>query len=296
MSAPRGTRLLLRLYPPAWRARYGDELEELLEQASAGRHSVRTCVDLVRSAARERARSAGLGGDGLPGRERARGGALLVLWAWVLFVLAGSALEKQSEHWQATTPARDRAVPAWAFATVGIVAAVGAGIVVVAIALALPTLVRAIRSGRGNEFRRWLVVSSCATAIAALGVTGLALWAGRLDEPQRNGRDLAYSVAFVACALAVAGALAAWAIAATVVARRLELSPRTLRLQATATAGAAIAMCVMTAATVLWWVSLTSTTGFAPSPLLLATTGAMVVAATLGGVGSRISLGAAHEL
>jgi hypothetical protein len=296
MSASRTTRLLLRLYPPAWRARYGGELEELLAQTSAGRSSPRTCLDLVRSAARERVRSAGLAGEGLPGRERARGGALLVLWAWVLFVLAGIAVEKQSEHWQAATSARDRALPAWAFGTLEITAAVGAGIVVAAIALALPSLVRALRRGRGNEFRRCLVVSTCATAIAALAVAGLAIWAGQLDEPQRNGRDLAYSVAFVACAFAVAGALAAWAIAATVVARRLELSPRTLRLQAIATAGAAFAMCAMTTATVVWWVSLTGTTGFAPSPLLLATTAAMVIAAMLGGVGSRISLGAAHEL
>lgn len=49
-------RRLLRLYPRAWRKRYGDEVEELV--ASTGGPSVMTAVDLVRGAVGERIRLA----------------------------------------------------------------------------------------------------------------------------------------------------------------------------------------------------------------------------------------------
>ena len=49
-------RLLLRLYPYKWRARYGGELIELIEQVGLG---PRTVVDVVRAAARERRSSIG---------------------------------------------------------------------------------------------------------------------------------------------------------------------------------------------------------------------------------------------
>jgi hypothetical protein len=46
--------LLLRLYPPAWRERYGEELKSLLADTGVG---PRTLADVVLAAARERRRS-----------------------------------------------------------------------------------------------------------------------------------------------------------------------------------------------------------------------------------------------
>ncbi len=44
-------RWLLRAYPPAWRARYGEEFQDLLH---AGRSGPATVLDVLRSAVRER--------------------------------------------------------------------------------------------------------------------------------------------------------------------------------------------------------------------------------------------------
>ena len=53
------TRLLLRLYPAGWRARYGEELAALLAETRPG---PRTWIDLARGGLRERARAARNGG------------------------------------------------------------------------------------------------------------------------------------------------------------------------------------------------------------------------------------------
>jgi hypothetical protein len=46
-------RLLLRVYPAAWRERYGDELRDLVAETGLG---PRTALDILRAAARERQR------------------------------------------------------------------------------------------------------------------------------------------------------------------------------------------------------------------------------------------------
>lgn len=46
-------RLLLRLYPSAWRARYGNELTDLVAETGLG---PRSAIDITRAAARERGR------------------------------------------------------------------------------------------------------------------------------------------------------------------------------------------------------------------------------------------------
>src|SRR5689334_471332 len=49
------TRVLLRLYPGAWRARYGDELVALVDDTGL---TPRVAVDLARAGTKERARAA----------------------------------------------------------------------------------------------------------------------------------------------------------------------------------------------------------------------------------------------
>jgi hypothetical protein len=58
---------LTRLYPPAWRDRYGDEMDELLD----GGCGLRDMLDVVRSAVVERLRhSSGIGVEAMPAYPR----------------------------------------------------------------------------------------------------------------------------------------------------------------------------------------------------------------------------------
>ena len=139
MSADRTTGLLLSLYPAGWRARYGEELEALILETSAGRVSWHVRLDVAVGGGRERLHAAGLGGGDAPA-ERMRGGALLVLCAWALFVVAGVGVQKFSEHWQAVTPSADRALPAHAFDVLVVAAAIGSALIAAGVAATLPSL------------------------------------------------------------------------------------------------------------------------------------------------------------
>ncbi|HUP83865.1 MAG TPA: hypothetical protein VM284_06730 [Candidatus Limnocylindria bacterium] len=84
------TRLITRLYPRAWRERYGDELSELIDETGL---SPRDAIDVVRGAAREWTSQARLAIAG--------GGSMVIgpawrhpqVWALVAFlVLAPTAL------------------------------------------------------------------------------------------------------------------------------------------------------------------------------------------------------------
>ena len=83
---------LLRWYPAEWRARYGSEMEGLLEDTYGSASCVprRVQFDLARSGLGERARAVGVIDAGLGASERRRDGSLLVLVGWALFALAGA--------------------------------------------------------------------------------------------------------------------------------------------------------------------------------------------------------------
>jgi hypothetical protein len=116
---------LLGVYPASWRARYGDELATLIEELDRNaRMSWRIRLEVVRAGLVERARVL-LGLRALPPQERAREGSLLVLYAWMLFVLGGFGVQKASEHWKAVTPAAKQALPSAAFDVLIAAAVVG---------------------------------------------------------------------------------------------------------------------------------------------------------------------------
>jgi len=303
-GAERTCRRLLRLYPADWRARYGEELTALVVETSCGGVPWRVRADVSLAAARERLRSAGLSGDAPPG-ERVRGGALLALCAWALFVVAGAGVQKLSEHWQAATPAGSRGVPSAAFTALVAGAAVGTALVLAGIAAATPSLVRLVRGGGWPLVRRKVVVAAALTALAAAATVGIVVWARHLDAARRDGRDAAYAGAVAAWALLLVCSLAAWTAAAVATARRLELSPRTLRLEALLAAGVAAAMAAMTAATAVWWAALATSApwflagrppgepGSPLAPSLLAAGVVMLAATALGAAGAARALRAA---
>ena len=69
MSRRRDPARLLRWYPPAWRARYGDELAALIDDDLAGRApTCRFRCSIAAAGLREHAHEAGLAGVGGPAR------------------------------------------------------------------------------------------------------------------------------------------------------------------------------------------------------------------------------------
>lgn len=241
---------LLYAYPPAWRARYGGELAVLLEELDGG---WRARLDVVRAGLVERVRPLGLGS--LSPHDRAREGSLLVLYAWTLFVLGGCGIQKASEHWQATTPAGDRAVPAGAFDGLVVIAAIGSALVLLGAAIVLPRLVAAARREGWQELVRPLRAAPGLTVLAAGATVGLAAWAHSLTPAARNGHDAAYTGAFAAWVLLVAVTLFSWSAAAAAIARRLDLSSRLLRIEALVSIAVAGSMALMCASAFVWWTS-----------------------------------------
>jgi hypothetical protein len=219
VSASRTSARLLRLYPPQWRARYGEELEALIVEASGpDRMARRVRTDVALEAGRARLRAAGLVGDGAPG-DRVRGGALLALCAWALFVVGGLAVQKFSEHWQDAMPTGSRTLPSTAFD--GLV--VASVLVLAGIGTAIPSLAAYLRGGGWPTIRRRVMTAAVVTLIAGATTVALVVWAHGLTGRQRTGHDVAYEIGFVLWALVAVACLFAWTAAAVATARRLAL-------------------------------------------------------------------------
>jgi hypothetical protein len=289
MSAAGTTARLLRLYPAGWRERYGEELEELIVQTSGDgrRVPLRTQLDVALAGARERLRATGLRGDGSP-ESQARGGVLLVLCAWALMVVAGFAVQRAAEHWQAVTPSASRSVPAFAFAALVVAAVLAAVAVLAGIALALPALRAFLRDRGWPAIRRRVLTAATLTGVAVAATAALVTWAHGLTGAQRDGHDAAYAVAFAGWALLLAATLAAWTAAAVATARRIPLPAATLRAEAWLACVVTSAMLASTVATAAWWTAVADA-----APRLGATTqltaalSAMALATLLGSVGAR---------
>ncbi len=253
---PRLRAWLMRLYPPAWRSRYGDELEALILASEAdGSGGWRTTIDLAGAGLRERLRGWGLSGDG-PQEERNRGALLLVLVSWALMVLGGGTVQRFSEHWEAGTPVSARAFPAAVFEVLVIAGALGCAFLATGILIALPSLMRLLRAGGRPGIGRPVARACFTTLVAVTATVCLAGWAQGLSNAQRNGGDAAYSVAFLAWAGVMAATLLAWTAAAVACGLRIELSRRVMRAEAWLCVAVAVASITATAAACLWWASL----------------------------------------
>lgn len=248
---------LLRVYPPAWRARYGDELTVLIEEIEAeARMSWRVRLDVVRAGIVERVRV--LDPKGRPPRERAREGTLLVLYAWMLFVVGGFGVQRASEHWQAVTPTGKQGLPSAAFDVVFVTAGVGSLLVLAGVTLSLPRLTALLRSGGWARIRRPIRRAALLTLLTIAATAGLSAWAHSLTPAARNGSDRFYGGAFLAWVVLFAALLFAWANAAAATARNLVLPLELLRTEARLGAALSAAMAVTTIATAVWWGTLAS--------------------------------------
>jgi hypothetical protein len=298
MTAARTARWLRACYPRAWRERYGEELEELIVLAAGGASiSWGIRLDVLRAAARERARCAlGLGPGGAPD-QRAREGVAAVLCAWAAFALAGAVVAKTSEHWNAVMLGRVPVIATLGFEALRIAAVVTAAFVVVGMLVALPATIELLRRGGLVAHRRPLARAAGFVA-AALGATaGLVAWADHVSPSSRAGHDVLYVIGFLVWAALGAAALLACTLAALDVQRGLRpLGSRARRTQSVLAAGATLGMAVMTAGTLAWWsaVSLRAPGALVGSPAQVAASPwvPQLIAAALLMTGATVTAGA----
>jgi hypothetical protein len=294
---------LLRLYPRAWRVRYGDELAGLILQASGGRGpSMRLSTNVALAGVRERLRAVGLLGNDLTPGDRTQSGVLLVLWSWMLFVLGGIGVQKAAEHWTAAVPATKAGVPEVAFGVLVVVAAIGSVLVLAGIAYGARAFAPFLGAGGWGHIRRPIYRASAITALTAIGLLTLSIWAHHLTVAQRNGHTPAYSAAVLIWALLFAGCLFTWAAAAVSAVRYLNLKPRLLTIETRIAAAVTATMATMTIASAIWWAAVAHSAPwfFAGTPAgtrgtvapinLLIPVGLMLTATLLASLGTRRSL------
>lgn len=103
----RRARRLVRVYPKAWRSRYGAEFEQFLIDDMLDRpRSPRRTVDVVCSAAIARLGAAGLNGDAVDPEAALRAGLAWLGLALCAFAVAGLAIWSQlAIDWQWSAPA-----------------------------------------------------------------------------------------------------------------------------------------------------------------------------------------------
>ncbi len=210
-------------------------------------------VLVIVAALRERAYESGLAGDRASATERCRSGALVVLCSWTLFVIAGAAFSKVSEHADAAVPTSARWLVGGSIGCMKMLAAV-AGLAVVAGAVtASDPFIRFARMGGWPSVHGVVLTAGGLSAVAGAGAAGLIVWAHHLSAVDRESGAWPYGPAFLTSAALVAIALVAWSAAAVVAARRTPLAARQLRLASALAVVVAAAMVLMTAAAAVWW-------------------------------------------
>jgi hypothetical protein len=289
---------MLRWYPSAWRARYGDELAAMIEDDLGGKApTVGFRWSMARAGVAERLRATGVVGDSVPPSGRVRGGALTVLCAFALFVIPGVGFAKLSEHWDEAFTHGSRHLPAVSYNLLAALAGVCGVAVLLGVATVLPDFLRFVRDGGWPAVRRrvmWAVAATLATGVA----TGaMAVTARHLTNHQRNGGSGWYQLLFLAFAILFIATLASWSSAAISATRHLHLRTGQLKVAGSLAVAVSVCMPIMTAAAAVWWGSMATSApwflagtpaGSSPSPLaanLLVALILMTVASVLGGFG-----------
>jgi MFS family permease len=248
---------MLRWYPCAWRDRYGDEMTALLEDTYAeSRVPFRDRISMAKSGTMERARVAGVLGDATGPGERIRGGSLLILGAWSLFMVAGPIFGKFTDNWVPATPKGDRWLPNDGLAAVEWAGLLGVALVLGSALFVAPTFIRLLRSGGWPSVRGSIVRAVMAGALAILMTLGVGVLAHQLSSRDRNGGWWPYGVAFFLWVALGVAAIAIGTGAAIAVGRRLELSLKSLRVLGWVALSLSAMMAVMIAGMVTWWAAL----------------------------------------
>jgi len=271
--AGRPVALLLRCYPAAWRARYGEEFTELLLAEYAERpRSWRRTANIVGSGLLARLSGLGLTGFGLSAADQARASLATLGVAAAAFLTFGLAMLAQlAIGWQWAMP-HDPATTSG----LGLMAAATALLVLLAVLAAMPvvwgTAAALLDRGTGGEPRRRLAgpaafVLAGATALVAGAHHFQNAWPGTGGTAAHRGLVPAGAAAFgwastlsvssywghPAALRAFPGAELAWMVLSPLallslvggtaaIVRRQRPSARLLAYQARLAAAAALAM------------------------------------------------------
>ena len=188
-TAHRRARRLVRCYPRAWRARYGEEFTQLLVDDMAERpRSLTRTADVLRGGLLVRLARAGLAGDALAEpREQMRTGLITVGVAATAFLAIGVALWSQlTIGWQWSAPAAG-ATRAGMLLMSGVMPAVALLALLAAAPLAWVVLSEVLH-GRGHAYAGPLVAIGIGAGVLVVGSvhfghgwpgTGGHPWAGR---------------------------------------------------------------------------------------------------------------------
>ena len=290
---------MLHWYPARWRARYGDEFSAMIEDDLGGRRpTVRYRLAIARSGVNERLRDAGLLGSSVPPAEQVRGGALTVLCSFAVFVIAGVAFAKISEHWdQSIHRGPPRHVPAVFFNLLeSLAVACGVAVGLAALAL-LPSFVQLVLRGGWPVIRRRICWATSVTLATVVAGGGLVVWAQHLTAHQRNGGFGWYQLMFVVVGVLFSASVVAWTAAAVAATRCLNIGLAKLKVLGILAVAVAMSMLIMTAAAAAWWGSMATVApwflagtpiGSSPSPLaanLLVVLVVMMIASIVGILG-----------
>jgi hypothetical protein len=294
---------LLKWYPPAWRARYGDEFVAFVDDTLAGERPTAGFVfSIALGAVRERGHESGLVGTRQAPTVQSRAGALLVLCAWSVFMFAGASFSKLSEHSAQAMPAGSGSLANVGFVIVAFSGALGMIVVLVGAGVALPSFVNFLRSGGWQVARQRVRLALALTALVLAVIVPLTLWAHHLTSLQRNGGDGPYSAAFVAWAILIALTLVSWDRVIVQCVAKMDLSPRILRVEARLAVVVSFLMVAITVGAACWWADVAgnapwflqgASDGSSSSPFtpnLIITLALMVGASGAGAIGvSRIA-------
>lgn len=247
----------LKWYPRSWRDRYGEDLEAFLEDRYGVGPVPRSArLSMIRSGTVERLRAGGIIGSAVDPDVSVRGGSLLVLSAWGMFVVAGSAFAKYTEHWPLATPHVDYLLPATAMGAVQASAALGVVILAVAGILTLPALVGFVRSEGWRSM--WELLKPSAISVAVAGLASIVVIAWNQHVGSSTGADVAplgLRVAGFAGGLLVVGALAVCCGTAVAIVFRLRLSHRVTSMLGTLTVAMTGVLVVIFGGALTWWIS-----------------------------------------
>jgi hypothetical protein len=263
-------RLLLALYPLAFRRRYGAEMRNLLEQEPV---RARTVLDLLLGALRAHLRPpAGLAGE-LDAGMRVRLGLGGVFACWVAFAAVGFAFYKTTEN----HPFGSRPLLGDAHLAIQLAAGIAS---LAAVSVALPLIGLALlRAWGGPDRRRRLIdlVRTPATAVVVFAAATLALVLAAHGERSRLHPGAATQGAFLAWTLVGLACAAACVLSARRTLLRIDLPAvwlaRAVRLATLiATAMAAIALATLLYALALL-LDAPALAGSANGPFQLVSTG-----------------------
>jgi hypothetical protein len=285
-------RRLIVLYPTAWRRRYGDEFEALLEQTP---FTFRTLFDVGVSAVDAHLNPAA------PMRkwpfmfERLRAAELAVFAGWVLFVVTGLGFSKMTEDWHilaASSGTSPAVVVAYVAITAGAVVAL-IGVIAAGVPIAWAIAISAART------RRWRLLGLLAVPPVALAVwAGFTLLIVNVAVPGPVQTGVARVVLFVAWVGVFSVAAIVSTVAVTVAAINGEVSPELYRRAVAPALLVAADMAAVAIAVVTWGIATLATepTRFWSNDGLRATTTALSWLGVVAGmtVGAAVALRGAY--